>query len=83
MEIKILRERVKKLEIELEISRKEVEAAQKSRLQATTYQSGFKQTVSVVENVESSVVRSPKSPGFKSGTYEKGFTSPLESSLSR
>jgi len=39
---------VKKLEVELEIARKEVDASQKSRLQATTYQSGFKQTVSIV-----------------------------------
>jgi DNA repair exonuclease SbcCD ATPase subunit len=83
IEIKSLKEKVKKLEIELEIARKEIEAAQKSRLQATTYQSGFKPTVSIVENVEGSVVRSPRSPGFKSGSFDKGYMSPQESSLSR
>jgi hypothetical protein len=51
-----------------------VEAAQKSRLQATTYQSGYKPAISGVENVEGSVVRSPRSPGFKSGFG--GFNSP-------
>jgi hypothetical protein len=83
IEIKSLKEKVKKLEIELEIARKEIEAAQKSRLQSTTYQSGFKPAVSIVENVEGSVVRSPRSPGFKSGSYDKGYMSPQESSLSR
>jgi hypothetical protein len=39
---------VKKLEVELEIARKEVEASQKSRLQVTTYQSGFRPTVSIL-----------------------------------
>ena len=48
VEIKTLKEKVKKLEIELEIARKEIEAAQKSRLQSTTYQSGFKPAVSIV-----------------------------------
>jgi chromosome segregation ATPase len=85
-EIKILNERIKKLQIELEIARKEVEAAQasKSRLQSTVYQSGFKQSGIVSEHIESSVARSPRSPTYKSSViYEKGLSSPQESSMSR
>jgi len=49
-ELKNLREKVKKLEIELETSKKEVEIAQKSRLQSTTFgSSGNKPITSILE----------------------------------
>lgn len=84
VELRSLKEKVKKLEIELETSKKEVEIAQKSRLQATTFTSGFKPSVSIVENVnvEGSVIRSPRASGYKS-TIEKAYMSPESSQQSR
>lgn len=65
-EMKALREKMMKLEIELETTRKELEASQK--LKATQYQSGFKSSnmASSEYVVESSIVRSPTGAYFKS-----------------
>ena len=63
VELRSLRDKVKNLEIELEIARKEVEASHK--MKSTTYQSGYKSGIGSELGMES-VARSPRGPVFKS-----------------
>ena len=75
VELRGLREKVKNLEIELEIARKELEASHKMR--STTFKSGYKSGVSESEYQEGSgsVARSPRGGYYKS-VEEKSYISP-------
>lgn len=72
-EMKTLKDKVKNLEVELEIAKKEVEATQK--MKSTTYQSGYKSGIGSELAVETSLVRSPGGAIFKSAE-ERGYVSP-------
>ena len=63
MELRGLREKVKNMEIELEIARKELEASHK--MKSTTFHSGYKSGVSSTEYMAEGA-RSPKGAYYKS-----------------
>ena len=73
-ELRSLRDKVKNLEVELEIARKELEATHK--MKSTTFHSGYKSGISSTEYIqEGSVMRSPKGPHYRS-IEETGYVSP-------
>ena len=72
VENKSLRDKVRALELELEVNSKELEIIQKNKLQSTGFQSGLKSVVSgslspsgQVRGSAGSVVRSPKGEFLK------------------
>lgn len=63
-QLRNLKDKVKNLEIELDVAKREVEASQK--MKSTTYQSGYKSGIGSEFAVESSLARSPGGPIYKS-----------------
>ena len=72
MELRGLREKVKNMEIELEIARKELETSHK--MKSTTFHSGYKSGVSSEYMAEGA--RSPKGAYYKSAEEKREFVSP-------